>query len=219
MDGVLDELVRMRSALAALHDSTDPGADGGDAARVAAIRALEEIKSAAAAAQARVTARFVRSQRAAQAAAGMPADRVGRGLAAQVALARRCSPHQAARHVGWAMILTSELPETLAALAAGRTSEWRAMLVARETAWLSREHRAQVDRDLAGRLERLGDRAVESTVKQAAYRLDPHGYVERIRRAVGDRRVTTRPAPEGLVRFAALVTPAAGHRLPHPPRA
>lgn len=90
-----------------------------DPDRIDRIRLLEDVKSA-----------------------GMPVDRVGRGIAAQVALARRISPHTAQRHVGWSTILTTELPATLDALTSGRTTEWRAMLVARETAWLSREHRA-----------------------------------------------------------------------------
>ena len=87
-----------------------------DAERVDQIRLLEEIKSAAAAAQATVTSDFVASQRAAQVQAGVPAGEVGAGIAAQVALAKRESPARARRYVGWAGILTSELPNTFAAL-------------------------------------------------------------------------------------------------------
>jgi hypothetical protein len=65
-----------------------------DAERIAQLGALERLKSAAAAAQAEVTADLVASQRASQIAAGVPADRVGQGIAAQVALARRESPHR-----------------------------------------------------------------------------------------------------------------------------
>ncbi|HEV8054977.1 MAG TPA: hypothetical protein VGP51_00645, partial [Nocardioidaceae bacterium] len=122
-----------------------------DAERVDQIRLLEQLKAAAAAAQATVTAGFVTSQRATQPQAGMPADQIGRGIAAQVGLARRESPARAARYTGWAQLLVAELPATLAALQAGQTSEWRAMIVARETGWLSREHRAAVDTALAGR--------------------------------------------------------------------
>jgi hypothetical protein len=56
--------------------------------------------------------------------AGVPAERADRGIAHQVGLARRISPHQARRYVGWAKILTSELPETFAVLHAGKTSEY-----------------------------------------------------------------------------------------------
>ncbi len=63
---------------------------------------LPGIKAAAAAAQARVVAAFAASQRAGQRAAGVPVDRAGRGVAAQVGLARRQSPASSARYTGWA---------------------------------------------------------------------------------------------------------------------
>ncbi len=109
-----------------------------DAGRITQLNALERLKSAAAAAQAVVTADLVASQRAAQSSAGVPADRVGQGIAGQVALARRESPHRGSQHVGLAQALTTELPHTLAALRDGDVSEWRATIVARETACLER---------------------------------------------------------------------------------
>src|SRR5512141_2660168 len=87
-----------------------------DAERVDQLRALEELKSAAAAAQARVTVAFDRSQRALQQAAGVLAGKVGAGVAAQVALARRDSPVKGARHLGLAHALVDEMPHTLSAL-------------------------------------------------------------------------------------------------------
>lgn len=204
MNDIVAGLARMREALALLADPGD------DPARIDAVRALEEIKSAAAAAQARVTARFVASQRNEQKAAGVAAGRIGRGIPAQIALAKRCSPHLAQRYVGWAMILTSELPATSAELAAGRTTEWRAMLVARESAWLSREHRAALDAEVAPRLVELGDRGVEAAARKIAYRLDPHGYVDRTRAAADERRVGLRPAPDGMSRLTAFLPLAQG---------
>jgi hypothetical protein len=140
----------------------------------------------------------------------VPAGRVGRGVAGQVALALRCSPHRAQRYVGWAVVLTSELPGTFAALQRGVIGEWRALIVARETIWLSREHRAQVDRELAGRLEGLGDKGVEAAAKRIGYRLDPHGFVARARAADADRRVSLRPAPDTMARLSALLPVAQG---------
>ena len=181
-----------------------------DSERIERIRLLEELKSATAAVQAEETARFVASQRADQASTGVPADRVGRGIAAQVALARRISPWHAQRYAGWATVLTRELPATFATLRAGRTTELRAMLVARETAWLSCEHRGRVDSELGPHLESLGDRRVEAEVKKAAYRLDPEGYVARIRGAEKDRRVGLRPAPDVMCRLTGLLPVAQG---------
>jgi hypothetical protein len=79
------------------------------------------------------------------------------------------------------------------------------MLVARETGWLSRAHRAIVDRELAARLEQLGDVGTERAAKQLAYRLDPEGAAERQRNAERDRRVSIRPAPDVMARLSALL--------------
>ena len=118
------------------------------------------------------------------------------GVASQVALAKRESPARARRFVGWSRILVAELPRTFGELQAGRITEWRAQIVARETAWLSLEHRRQVDEEVGPRLEQWGDRRVEAEVKKCAYRLDPHGYLRRLARAEEERRVTLRPAPD-----------------------
>jgi hypothetical protein len=166
---------------------------------------LERLKAATAAAQARETTAFAASQRAAEQARAERDDRIRRSVAGQVALARRISPYQASRYVGWANVLTSELPQTFAALQAGRTTEWRAMVVARETIWLSAEQRATVDAKLAPRLEALGDRRVEAEAKKLAYALDPAGFTERARNAENDRRVTVRPAPDTMARLTALL--------------
>jgi len=195
-DEAVDGLLRSLQSLPSASD---------DAGRISRLRALEELKAAAAALQASETAAFVASQRAAQAAAGIKPERVGRGIAAQVGLALRVSPHRAQRYVGWSMILTRELPETFAALAAGVTTEWRAQLVARETLFLSRDDRARVDATMGPKLERLGDRAVEAQTRTLAYQLDPAGFVERARAAERDRRVSVRPAPDAMARLSALL--------------
>jgi hypothetical protein len=188
----------------------DLDTDADDAVLIDQIRLLEELKSVAAAVQARVTAEFAASQRQAQLDAGVPAERAERGIAAQIGLARRLSHFQARRYLGWAKILTTELPATFAELEAGKTTEWRAMLLARETAWLSREHRAQVDAELAPQLEALGDKRVETETKKAAYRRDPTGYVDRLSHAANDRRVSLRPAPDAMTRLTALLPVAQG---------
>src|SRR6185437_9719564 len=103
-------LALVRDVLTGLDQDVD------DAERIDRIRLLEEIKSQAAAAQACETAAFVSSQRETQAAQGVPAERVGRGIAAQVGLARRVSPFHDSRYVGWSTILTTELPCTFAVL-------------------------------------------------------------------------------------------------------
>jgi hypothetical protein len=181
----------------------DAGVD--DVERVEQLRVLEELKAAAAAAQARVTVAFEASQRAAQDAAGLPARDLGKGIGAQVALARRESPAKGSRFVGLAQALVQEMPHTLAALERGETSEWRATLLVRETACLTREDRTRADAELAARpggLAALGDRAAVDEARRIAYRLDPFAFTDRARKAAVDRRVTVRPAPDTM----ALVT-------------
>jgi hypothetical protein len=181
------------------------GAAADDAERVELLRALEAVKAAAAAAQARVTVAFVASQRAAQVAAGVPAATVGRGVVEQVALARRESPSRGSLHVGLAHALIGEMPHTMAALASGELSEYRAILVAQATAVLSVEHRAVVDRRLAPVLGRLSDRQLRAAAFAVAYELDPQSVVARAEAAARGRRVSVRPAPGAMAYLSALL--------------
>jgi hypothetical protein len=179
-----------------------------DAARIDLIRELEELKSIAEAAQAELTAAFDTSQRAAEAAAGVSAERRGRAVAAQVALARRESPTRGRQHVALALALRDDLPHTRAAFKAGLISEWRATLVVRETACLSRADRAELDQRLAGdpdALALLGDRELIASAREIAYELDPVSFVERRGRAEADRHVSLRPAPDVMAQLSALL--------------
>jgi hypothetical protein len=109
--------------------------------------------------------------------------------------------------------LTQELPHTLAALTAGQISEWRATLVARETACLSVEDRLQVDAELAahpGGMGALGDRGIATEARRIAYRLDPYSFTKRAARAAADRRVSLRPAPDAMTWLGALLPAAQG---------
>jgi hypothetical protein len=200
-----------RSLASALDTSfdTEVGDSGlGDAGRVEAIRALEELVCTATAAQALLAAELDTSQRGVQAAAGVPAARQGRGVAAQVGLARRESHHRGQRHLALARVVTRELPHTWAAWRTGRITEWTATLIARETACLTREDRAVVDEIVAGdpaRVEQLGIRQVVATCQAEAARLDVESVVTRRRRAEADRHVSLRPAPDTMTWLTALL--------------
>jgi hypothetical protein len=180
-----------------------------DRERIDLLSALETVKSAAAAAQARLTVAFDASQRAEQAAAGVPANHQGRGVAAQIALARRESPHKGNQLLGLARTLT-QMPHSLVALATGDINERRATLLVRETVVLSPEHRAQVDAELAGRLGRLGDAGVAREARKIAYRLDPGSAVRRARKAAAERSVSIRPAPDTMAYVTGLLPVAQG---------
>jgi len=189
----------------------DPGA--GEAALVERIAELERVKSAAAAGQARAAAALDATRRAAEAATGVPAARRGRGVAAEIALARRDSPARGNRHLGFAKALVHEMPHTLAALESGALSEWRATLIVRESACLDLEDRRTLDAELCAEvtgLHGLGDARIAAAAKAIAYRLDPHAVVDRAAHAATERTVTIRPAPETMTYLTALLPVAQG---------
>src|SRR3954447_23374134 len=164
------------------------------------IRVLEELKAVAAAEQARLTAHLYAARQRREAAERVPARKRCAGLGTEVALARGVSPHQGNRHLGVALALTRELPQTFAALSRGEISEWRATVVVRETAVLSAEHRTEVDRQLARHLSGSGwgDRQVANEARRIGYRLDPASALRRVRGAESDRYVSLRPAPDTM---------------------
>ncbi|SDT16083.1 protein of unknown function [Nocardioides scoriae] len=172
---------------------------------MALLTALECLKGAIAAAQARVTDQLARDRTTREAARGVPAAQRCRGLAAEVALARRSSPHRGARDLGLAKALVREMPRTLDLLARGEISEWRATVVVRETAVLSAEHRGQVDAELADRLGGLGDRGAAAQARAIGYRLDPGSAIRRTRGARADRHVSLRPAPDTMSYLTAFL--------------
>ncbi|MCW2796534.1 MAG: hypothetical protein JWM79_2031 [Nocardioides sp.] len=199
------DAARVRAWATAL---ASPGHDLSDVERIDLIRALEQLKCVSEAAQATISVDFDASQRAEQADRGVPAAQQGRGVAEQIALARRESPHRGRQHLGLAKILLKELPRTRAAFAGGRIGEWKVTLVARETACLSLEDRLRVDAELAGnpeRIEAMGDGELVAEARKLAYELDPAAFVERRRHADADRRVTLRPAPDVMSQLSALL--------------
>ncbi|QCW51470.1 DUF222 domain-containing protein [Nocardioides dongxiaopingii] len=211
-DPTVADLASWAAALAGLDAPGDSATDIPDAARIDLLRGLERLKGAVDAAQHRLAHAFEESQRAEQRHAGVPEQRVGEGVALQVALALRESHQRAARLLGAARVLCTEMPQTLAALSEGRINEWRAMLLVRETACLSEEHRRTIDEKIAGDddVERLGTKHLVSSAHHLAARLDSAGVAERQRLAERDRRVTIRPAPDTMSYVTALVPVADG---------
>lgn len=174
------------------------------------IRQLERLKNAAAAAQARLTVELRQVREAEARAAGRNVKRVAGSVAGEVGLARHESPHRASSLVGLAGVLAAEMPHAMAAFTAGDLSEWRATIVARETACLSREHRIAADAELGPKLAGMSNREIAAEARKVAYRLDPHSVMDRIGKAEADRNVTIRPAPDCMARVSALLPVAQG---------
>lgn len=207
-------------------------ADLDAAEKVDLVAQLERIKSAAAAAQARVTAAFAAervedalhaSRVEARAAGGDPnasegasrrrareeaevAAKAVRSVGSEVALARRESPSRGDRLVGLARALVSEMPETMAALERGDVSEWGATVMARGTAVLTREDRAEVDAHLGPNLGSMSVRHIDQATRREAAARDAAAIVRRREQAVKSRRVSVRPAPDGMAYLTLLTT-------------
>jgi hypothetical protein len=191
--------------------AVDPHAD--ESALIEQIGWLERVKSAASAGQARASAARDEKRRAAETAAGVPKAKQGRGLASEVALARRDSPARGGRHLGLAKALVHEMSHTLAALERGALSEWRATLIARESACLDVEDRRRLDAELCGdvsTLDGMGDARIVAAAKEIAARLDAQAVVDRAAKAEADRTVTIRPAPDCMTYVTALLPVAKG---------
>lgn len=209
IDGAAALPERLDDALGALSATTVDGLSEADLLRVVAT--LEATKGAAAALQARATARFV-EDRDVLVAEAVVREEISKREASlrrsatrtEVALARRCSPWQADRHVGAATALVHDLPQTMSALTAGEISEWRATIVVRETTCLSRADRLEADRRLAHDLTTLGDRALTAAAQRICIDLDQEAVVERRRRAAASRHVGVRPAPDGMAWLSIL---------------
>ncbi len=205
------------AAVAAMRRDVQVALDGpsglDDAGRLDAIRALEELACTVSAAQTALAAELAESVDNDHEVLGIPADRRGQGLASMVALARRESPHRGRRHLGLARVVQRELPHTWSAWRAGRITEWRATVMARETACLSLEHRLAIDELLAAdrdAFEAMSERQVVAAATAEAARLDGASLVLRRRKAESERCVSIRPAPDTMVWLTALLPVAEG---------
>ena len=116
---------------AVLSCAIEVGSGVDDGERVDALAALERLGCVVTSAQAHLARELDDSQRAVQAAAGVASARRGAGVAQQVGLARRESPHRDASTSGWpGSSLTSSRtrgrPGARAASPSGRPPSWRA---------------------------------------------------------------------------------------------
>ncbi|WP_369375621.1 DUF222 domain-containing protein [Promicromonospora sp. Populi] len=171
---------------------------------------LEAVKNAATATQARLAVALEVATKSDEAEQSIRAERRGRGVPSQVGLAMRCSPHAGTSFLGTARVWLTEMPHTFDALRTGVLSQWRATLLVRETSHLSTEHRARIDEEVCGPanlavLARMGTRRLVARIKELAAQLDVHACVKRNARAVSQRRVSVRPAPDLMVYLTALV--------------
>lgn len=196
---VIADIVRWRDALADLPPART------ESEAIDRITALEELTSAAAAAQARETLTFDMHRRNREAEDGVPSDKQGRGVGAEIGLARKVSRARGAKLVGFSRALLMDLPRTYAALSAGSISEEKARTVATESSWLPREKRQQLDERMSDRLAEVGVRRLGSEVRALAQKLDQVAAVKHLDHATTERCVSVRPAPGNMAYLTAFL--------------
>ncbi|GGR63289.1 hypothetical protein J2S40_002302 [Nocardioides luteus] len=192
---------------------TGPPPGASEAELVDWISGLENLKCRAEALQAEAAVRLDELTRVRHAEAGVPARKVGDGVASQIAFARRVSPAKGAKLLGLAEILNTEMPHTFALMKAGLFSQWQATILARETACLSLDDRRIIDHELcahapdgkAPEVVTMGLRQLENAAKKLAITLDQESVVARAAKAEKDRRVSVRPAPDTMTWLGALL--------------
>jgi len=162
------------------------------------LTAADQAKARLAAVQARTETVFHDAQIREQRRLGVPRDQLGRGIADQIALARRITPKQASNQLTLHRILVGSMPRTAALLDAGRISEGAAHKVAENALVLSDEDRATLDDEFEDRLPGVTAHRAGDITRARAMELDPESAVRRIQRAASARRITLRPAADGM---------------------
>ena len=171
---------------------------------------LEAVKNTVTATQARLAVALEEATKADEAKQGIRAGRRGRGVPNQVGSAMQASPHAGGSFLGTARVWVTGMPHTFEALRTGVLSSWRATLMVRETSHLSVEDRARIDEEICGPaslagLSRMGTKRLVARVKELAGQLDVQACVKRNAKAVSQRCVSVRPAPDLMVYLTALV--------------
>src|SRR5699024_40065 len=90
------------------------------------------------------------------------------------------------------------------ALTAGRINETKAWIIARETTCLAPPQRRLADARLAPAATRLGEKGLAGAAQRACIDLDPESVARRREKAVASKRVSTRPAPDGMAWLSIL---------------
>jgi len=195
-DVTAQKILELATTLAAL----PPAAS--EAANIDRIQQLEQAKRVLAAAQATATNAFVDQRQARETAARITSSEQLKGIEAEVGLARGESAFVGAAFTHTATALCTVLPHTMAALQAGRLSEYHARIVAEQTNHLCEAHRREIDAAIAHRLGKASSSQLRTLIQGHAYRLDSHAAAQRAAQNKNRRRVCLEPAGDGMVRVS-----------------
>ncbi len=174
---------------------------------IAEMARLEERMAMVAAAQAEVILAFARAEAVAQTAGGdVEPEKLERSIAAQVGLACRVSPSEGRKRVRIARDLHDGHDHVRALFAAGQLSVHKVATIVTASAHLDPAERARVDHVLEERrVEAFGVRRIGDMTRSVAAEVAPEKFLARCRAARGGRRVTVRPAADGMAALIALL--------------
>ncbi|TWS22230.1 DUF222 domain-containing protein [Tsukamurella sputi] len=146
-------------------------------------------------------------------AAGLPQDRWRQGVAAEIGLALRMSPHTAARFLARAVELEKHMPHARARLRDGDLAPEAIPILMAGLSHLDVSDRERADELLCADpaiLAGCGLGRISDLVKKLAYELDAQATLDRNAAAEKDRTVTIRPLPDGMARVSLLLPVAQG---------
>lgn len=127
---------------------------------------------------------------------------------AEVGLMLRVSTRTAAARVGDAWSLCTRLPATLAALESGRITLAKARVLDAETANLSAEHTAAVERQVLDKAPEQTPGQLRVATRRAVLRTDPAAARKRAEQARRERGVWMVPEPDGMATVSAYLSAA-----------
>lgn len=174
------------------------------------IASLEKARHQLAARQAELVREFAHSHVESRTAYGtvepekLEPEKLERSIVAQIGLACRVSPAEGRRRLRIARDLHAGLDRVRALFAAGELSEYVVSVIVAATAHLDAAQRALVDAELAGRrVETLGARRGHDLARSIAARVAPEAFRRRCLQARSGRRVSVRPAADGMADLTA----------------
>ena len=166
---------------------------------------LESVGNAVKAMQADWTVVFARGHVAQQFDAGVTdPGKLERSVAGEISLACHVSPTESRRRVRAARDLHDGLDHLRLLFGAGRISAYKVSTVVAATSHLDAAERAEVDRLLAAHdLDRLGVGRLRDRTRRLAAQVAPEKFLARCTAARSGRRVTLRPAADGMTDLTA----------------
>ena len=176
-----------------------------DAAVIDAIGRIESLKNSLDAVQSSLEVSLRQARVRSERAAGVPLARRGTGVGHEIGLARRISPARAGNQLALRRVVVGSLPEIWRRMAQGDISAWAAEEVARAVLVLDDEDRARIDSELAPSIHELSPRTAGRRARAQADALDREAALTRMRLNHSQRRVTQRPAAEGMMTLSALL--------------